>query len=314
MFLSVIVPAYNVEKYIEKCIQSIAKQDISDYEIVVINDCSSDNTLNVIERLNIQNMVIINKDKNGGLSETRNVGLEVARGDYVMFVDADDYLADNVLGKIEKFAKYNQPDLIYLKYIMVKNGKEINCENFISPCDSVFEGREFLIRELKNRVLPIPACFSIYKKAFLIENELRFKVGILHEDELWTPLCLMSANKIGTLDLYFYYYQIRNDSITQKKDKTKNGIDMAETAKTLDAIVNQMDDDELKTLMNNHIAMIYMKAISRGKLYKSEYKSNIARTFPLKRAYYLKERVKALLFAFSPHLYCCVDQRFGNNI
>ena len=97
MFLSIIVPAYNVERYIDKCVDSLEEQNIDDYEIIIINDCSTDNTINVIKRRAKCNIRIINKEINTGLSDTRNIGIESANGEYIMFVDSDDYIETNII-------------------------------------------------------------------------------------------------------------------------------------------------------------------------------------------------------------------------
>ena len=314
MFLSIIVPAFNVENYIKKCIESIQNQDIDDCEIIIVNDCSTDKTMEIIQNLQSDNVVIINKTKNTGLSDTRNIGMAAAKGEYIMFVDSDDFLSNNVLKEIKSFVIKNKPDIVYLNYLINRKNNIIKVRNFCCEGNTIYEGSEFLKKQLTKRILPIPACFAVYKRNFINENNIRFKIGILHEDELWTPTCIMKAKKIGTLDLFFYNYVIRENSITQKKDKTKNGLDLLSISIALDNMTENINDNSLKTLLKNHVAMIYMKAVSRGKLFRKEFKKQVDRKFPLKRAYYLKDKLKAFIFFISPHLYCCIDRKFGNNI
>lgn len=315
MFLSIVVPAYNVEKYIDRCIDSLENQNIEDYEIIIINDCSTDDTLNIVNKRVKQNVKVIDKKTNTGLSDTRNIGIEVACGEFIMLVDSDDYIQENVLLEIKKFVLINdKPDVVYLGYYLEKNGEVIKHRGFISDINTVFMGKDFLKSELKNRCLPIPACFAIYKKEFLLNNNMRFAKGLLHEDELWTPIILDKAERVGTMGLFFYHYQIHENSITQKKDKTKNGLDMLTICNILSVYASQIEDLELKRLMNNHIAMIYMKGMCRGRLYRREYKSNINRFFPLQNAYFIKDRIKSIIFAFNMKVYYYLDIRLGHNI
>lgn len=314
MFLSIIVPAYNVENYLKKCISSLLKQDVDDYEIIILNDCSTDKTLEIAKSFDDQKITIIDKKINSGLSDTRNIGMTLAKGEYIMFVDSDDSISENCLGKIADFINEKKPDIVYLNYNLIKNGQSTKIKHFSADCNKIYEAHDFFKGELSNRLLPIAACFAVYKKSFIVENDLKFQVGYLHEDELWTPLCLMKAKTVGTLDCYFYNYFIRENSITQKKDKTKNGIDLLHIAEKLDVEATGIANSCLKRLLENHVAMIYMKAVSRGNLCKTVYNKEIDRLFPVQRAYYLKDRLKSFLFLCSPYVYSRIDQKFGNNI
>ena len=120
--LSVVVPVYNVEEYIYECIESILNQDIDGVEIIVINDGSTDNSLKIVKSFNDERIRIIDKE-NGGLSSARNVGLKEAVGEYVIFIDSDDYLKDkSVLAEMYNLAKKNNSDIVagnfYKKYII----------------------------------------------------------------------------------------------------------------------------------------------------------------------------------------------------
>ena len=118
MDLSIIIPVYNVEKYIEKCLLSCIKQDISyeDYEIVVVNDGSPDNSITIVERIakDYSNIRIINQE-NQGLSGARNTGMKHAKGNYIWFVDSDDYIEENCLGRIVSYLN-GDLDILQLQY------------------------------------------------------------------------------------------------------------------------------------------------------------------------------------------------------
>ena len=116
MMLSIIIPVYNVERYVEKCIRSCEMQDVTDFELVVVNDGSTDNSLSIVEQVSkeYENIAIITQ-KNQGLSAARNAGLQVARGEYVWFVDSDDWIEPNCLGRITKKLK-DGLDILQLQY------------------------------------------------------------------------------------------------------------------------------------------------------------------------------------------------------
>ncbi len=313
MFLSIIVPAYNVDKYINRCINSLLEQNIDDYEIIIIDDCSNDETFSLIRNRVENNIIVLKNPKNLGLSATRNRGIMQAKGEYIMFVDSDDYLEKDCLKNIKLFVKKRMPDVVYLKYYLEKNRKvEKKCD-YISDTNVVYTGIEFLKGELAKRNLPIPACFAVYRTDFLKKNKLLFEEGLLHEDELWTPSILLKANTVGTLDLAFYHYMIRETSISQKT-KVKNGLDLIAVCNKLINLSDEIEDKELQKLMNNHIAMVYFKAMCRGKLYRKKYRKSIDRFLPIKKACFFKDKAKAVLFALNLPLYYYVDSKLGNNI
>lgn len=164
-----------------------------------------------------------------------------------------------------------------------------------------FTGEKFALEELKQRNLYAAACFGVYKRAFIVENQLYFESGILHEDELWTPQVILRANKIYTSDYVFYHYLRRNGSITRSGNKTKHGQDMLCICKKLDILANEIKNPELKKYMDNHIAMLYMKGMTEGRLYQTN--MEIDRFYPLRKVCFKKDRAKAILFAFSLRLY-----------
>lgn len=315
MLISIIVPTFNVEKYIEKCINSLLNQDIKDYEIIVVDDCSTDQTVQVVKKVAKSRVKIIEKEFNSGLSDTRNIGIKAANGKYVMFVDSDDWIENNCLGKIVNFICNNKNiDVLYLGHILEKQGNKIASHGYLSPTNCVYSAHEFLISELSQRSpLPVPACFGVYRRNFIVENNLFFYSGVLHEDELWTPMILLQADTVGTLDLNFYHYIIRDDSISQKRS-AKNGLDMIHSCKILEKRVSELEDIKLRRLMDNHIAKLYMKAMCRGKLYRRQYAKDLERFFPFKKAYHRKEKIKSIIFAVNYRMYYILDMFAGNNI
>ena len=118
MLLSIIIPIYNVEKYLQKCIESVLSQDINDYELLLIDDSSTDNSLNIAKDYeNRVNVKIIEKNKNSGLSDTRNIGLKEANGKYILFLDSDDYIEEGSISIIYNIVQdQNEPDVLYFGF------------------------------------------------------------------------------------------------------------------------------------------------------------------------------------------------------
>ena len=199
--------------------------------------------------------------------------------------------------------KENEPDIVYFGYseeYESTNEKYIKY-GYVSQKDKIYTGEEFAIAELKQRNLYAAACFGIYNREFIVRNNLYFESGLLHEDELWTPQVILRANKVYTSDYVFYHYLRRNGSITRSGNKTKHGQDMLCICKKLDILANEIKNPELKKYMDNHIAMLYMKGMTEGRLYQTN--MEIDRFYPLRKVCFKKDRAKAILFAFSLRLY-----------
>lgn len=307
MTFSIIVPIYNVEKYLCKCIESLVKQNFSDAEIILIDDCSTDKSLEIAESYqSVPNLRVISKDTNSGLSNTRNIGLIESSGKYVLFLDSDDYVESDCLRNISKIIeRNNEPDIIYFGFYEEYENRNLQKKlyGYVSEKNKQYKSEEFIISELKRRNLYAAACFGIYKRELIVKNQLFFKNGILHEDELWTPQVILKSKTIYTSSYVYYHYLRRENSITQKHDKFKNGIDMIDNCKELERLFSNINNPKLKKFMANHIAMLYMKGMSEGKLFEKDKRKYIDRFYPLKRVCFAKDIVKAILFAINLKLY-----------
>lgn len=310
MFISVIVPVYNVEKYLRKCISSLLNQQYKDMEIIIVDDKSTDNSLNIAKEYeSYKNVKVITKETNSGLSDSRNVGLKEACGQYVMFLDSDDYVEQGCILEIHKIVEEtNKPDVLYFGYYEEYEGTDLqNIKyGYVSQKNHIYTGEEFALSELKRRNLYAAACFGVYNRKLIIEDKLFFEPGILHEDELWTPQVILSASNVYLSDYVFYHYLRRKGSITSSKDKTKHGKDLLYICKRLDKLSKEIKRSELKKYMNNHIAMLYMRGMTEGKLYNKQV--GLDRFYPLRNVCFAKDRAKAIIFAINLRLYCKINQ------
>lgn len=216
--VSVIIPVYNVEKYLEKCLDSVINQTFQDLEIICINDGSTDNSLQILEEYSQKDerIIIINQN-NKGLSGARNSGLKVAKGEYIYFLDSDDWIKNNLLEKcytkmieldvdVLVFGTYN----VYSNFI-IENKRKIS--NFI---------KKYNIKALyfeDNPLIYTQSCTAwtkFFKKNFLDNNNLHFEEEVrFSEDAVFWMQLLYCNPKIGLLDECLYYYRIkRSDALT----------------------------------------------------------------------------------------------------
>lgn len=311
MFFSIIIPIYNTEMYLDRCVESVIQQDIGDYEIILIEDCGTDHSCDIAKKWEQQydNIVFIQKSSNTGLADVRNIGIQKAKGKYVLFLDSDDYFSTNSLRQfVTEIADKNDPDVIYMGYILEKDHVHKKKYSYLNYFEEAVEAHFFIKEELKERNLPIAACFAAYKREFILENMLLFQQGILHEDEEWSPRILYEAGMVATSRLAFYHYVIRENSITTMRDKTKNGLDLLNTCYKLISYSEKIEDKELKKLFRNRVAMLYMKAMCIGRLFQKDTKKKIHRGFPFIYACKTKDIMKSILFFLNLKLYYCIDK------
>lgn len=257
MFLSIVIPIYKVEDYVEKCLNSCENQDIPscEYEIVVVNDGSPDRSLDIVTEVakKFSNIKIISQD-NKGLSAARNTGLKNANGQYIMFVDSDDWIADNCLGKIISKLKQESPDALLISVANVfEDGLKIK-QNYLS--EEQITGKELL----KLKVSPC-AQYAIWSSSFLNKHNLLFFEGILHEDSEFTPRAYYLAEKISfTNDIIYYVFQNPN-SITRSTNPKKS-FDLIEyVCEHLSDFCANVEE-EYKYLFHNMISMYLNNALA----------------------------------------------------
>lgn len=231
MDLSIIIPAYNVEKYVGKCLQSVSSIPSIDYEIIVVNDGSTDNTRSIVDSFRVKknaNIRIINKE-NGGLSSARNAGLMEAAGVYIAFLDSDDYIIPDIFAKFMLDVKRDNVDIGYADYKKRANGNLYTDKSSIARAKKfkgdkkIYTGIDYAEKAFDRKVnfINSEACFAIFKRQFLVEQGLRFQEGIYHEDTLFFFQSVIVAKKVKYYDYPFYVYVIRDNSIMTDENKAK---------------------------------------------------------------------------------------------
>lgn len=254
--LSIIIPVYNTEKYVRRCIDSCMSQTLNDneYEIVVVNDGSSDKSIELLTKHygNKANVIIISQE-NKGLSGARNTGLKNAKGDYIWFVDSDDWIEVNCLKKITHLCKENELDILQFCAANIIN--ETPQRRFYRRnTGEIVEGKECLKKRF-----PFCAPFSIYKRDFLINNNLWFYEGIYHEDNEFTPRVYYCAKRVGAIDDVLYYVYQNPNSITRTVNPKKS-TDCIVVMNSLDDFSKNVDEVS-KTSFSNIITSVMNVAL-----------------------------------------------------
>lgn len=215
MKVSVIVPAYNIENYIQRCLLSLVKQTLQDIEIIVVNDGSNDNTLEKIKEIQDKyNLVRLVNQKNKGSIEARKSGLKLARGKYILFVDGDDWLEENALELLYSNAIENMSDIvIYDAFKSFDDSKEkIN-----TIANEVELSSDYIENLFLGKVVP-SMCYKFINLEFIKSNNIRFAEDISFAEDLATVASLFMNNpKISILRENLYNYYQRQESITKKK-------------------------------------------------------------------------------------------------
>lgn len=216
---SVIIPIYNVESYVEKCINSVTHQDYKNIEILLINDGSKDSSQLICEKKVKEDSRIrlINK-QNGGLSSARNAGLDNATGDYILFLDGDDYWDDKeALSKINQNLQNSQADIVNfgLKKIFEDTGEIEETKYVFNRQNIDFDSKKNTLSYLvKNNLYISSACNKAVKKSIIDKYSLKFEDKALSEDIEWSAKLLLYSNVIDVIESPFYIYRQRNHSIT----------------------------------------------------------------------------------------------------
>ncbi|MCF0149549.1 MAG: glycosyltransferase family 2 protein [Clostridium sp.] len=213
--ISLIVAAYNIEDYIERCIESLLKQTFSDIEIIIVNDGSTDGTLNKIENAikNDNRVKVINKE-NEGVVEARRTGFINATGEYVLFIDGDDWIDTKTCEKCYEKLIEDDYDILYYGYYMAyDNGKKIKVE----IKEEILKDKQFLNELL---LVNIRGCMwsKLIRRSYLIDNNIDFPKGIIYGEDLAMSVDISCYQpKVVTINEQFYYYYQRENSITNRK-------------------------------------------------------------------------------------------------
>lgn len=247
--ISVIVPIYNVESYLQKCIDSIRQQSYLQLEIILVNDGSSDGCASICDiNAKLDYRIIVIHKENGGLSSARNAGLNIAKGEFVSFIDADDSIHSQFIEILVGLCLQYESEISQCDFLSVS---EASRKLPINPQQSIciYNSRQALYKLCctSDDIQYAIACNKLYKRS-LFDN-IRYPINRLHEDEFTTYLLFWKANKIVVINQYLYYYLQRPTSISNRKF----------TVERLDAIYARLE--RLEFLKQNKLECEYVSTL-----------------------------------------------------
>lgn len=226
--VSVIIPVYNTEEFVEEAVRSIMCQTLRDIEIIVVNDGSTDNSLSIIKRLADEDKRIqIYTQHNQGLSVTRNKGNEYAQGKYVYYMDSDDYLEPEALETCYVKCERQTLDFVFFDADILNKEKHKNISlNYqrkdCSNPEIVYQGPDILKLLIDHKAYSPSACLNFIRREYLTQIKLDFLPGIIHEDQLFTCLLYLQAQRVSSIHKDFFKRRLRDDSIMTRKFSTQN--------------------------------------------------------------------------------------------
>ena len=235
--ISVIVPIYKVEKYLPRCVDSIINQTFADIEIILVNDGSPDRCGQICDNYALhENRIKVIHKENGGLSEARNVGIKLAKGEYITFVDSDDYIASNMLEHLMSRLKQYNADIVQCGFLKVYEDEAKSIKNTGSEeecgTDIVLTGIEALEDYFATEsYVAEMACAKLYKISLFKETGITYPVGRIHEDTFTTYKMFCYSKIVVFSTKRLYYHLQRDDSIMGQKNYLLRGLAAYEAAK-----------------------------------------------------------------------------------
>lgn len=301
--ISIIVPVYKVEKELDRCVQSLLKQTYKNLEIILVDDGSPDRCPILCDQYAMEDerIRVIHK-KNGGLSDARNAGLNLATGEYVLYVDSDDYIELDSCERLISATSDGQVDIVVGNAIMEKPDGNEKMIHSATPAGFIYSAKNFVEKAVCESQWYAPAWLNMYRREYLLTNNLYFKKEIYFEDVQMLPRVFLSAQKIACVDGIFYHYIIRENSImTSKKDEKKKH-DSIQNLSEWKEQFDRVKDIELQRCLYGMLIKCYLRECRMYGITTWEI-NNVNFVFGWKYGLNLKEKIKALIFEACPYIY-----------
>jgi len=256
--VSVIVPGYNAASYLEECLDSIRRQSLYPIEVIMVNDGSTDGTKQIMERY-CKNDIRFRyfEQENQGLSEARNTGLRYADGQYIMFVDADDCLPEDALMNLCEKARRTDAEMVAGNVVLYYDGKTKDYTTKHPDSEENCTGEDFLCQVVRHGSFTTMVYGYLYRRSFIEQHGLRFEPGILHEDELWTPVALTRAKRVASIGSTTYLYRQHEASIMSSSKAEKRIASMEVVIRRLEEFMESDGmGDNAKEAINHRIGIL----------------------------------------------------------
>lgn len=222
MFLSIIIPVYNVKDYLEKCIESVVKQVEDDCEIILVDDGSTDGVcpkLCDIYAEKYPEIIRVIHKLNGGVGDARNVGIENAKGDYICFIDSDDYVLPGMIDALRTKAESSHATIIQFGFYVEKDGNILD-----EKIESILHNEALTLEKFPQFLTMAPNLWNrIWCRKLFVDNDIRFPVGVWYEDMCVVPKLFASADTIESIPQSYYVYVIHNNSIMHNTNVERIG-------------------------------------------------------------------------------------------
>lgn len=274
--ISVIIPVYNVENYIQDCLDSVRNQSLEDLEILCINDSSTDHSFDIVKKAAEEDPRIrcIENEKNLGLASTRNRGMELAQGEYVYFLDSDDMIRQNAMQELYEQASAEQLDAVVFASEMIYESEELREQfkrdraGFTNVYPGVLEGKELFLRWMDPwEWVPLQQRY-FYRRSFLEKHAIRFADGELHEDEAFAFDVLMHAQRIRISGEPYFIRRFRANSIMSSHPTMRNVEGCLEILRHTGAF--STEDSDLKKAIRFYMYKIFRETIRKYRVIRSE--------------------------------------------
>lgn len=316
--ISVIVPIYNVEEYLERCIDSILIQDYDNFEVVLVDDCSTDKSSTIAKNyseLYPRKCIFVQRESNGKLSAARNTGIKVSTGDWVTFIDSDDWVEKNYLSSMINVAIKDESDIVACGYYHAWGNNRLVVVNPFGDLSSESS------QEMKVALMRNHACMKLFRKSFIIENGIAFPEHIVRAEDMGFTIPLMTRTKrISIIKEPLYYYFQRQNSISNSNtnidisfyyqafkelaDKSNCGFEIEIEYRAINEflyglVTVMIKSNRTNKEIKNHIDYFLMKYTKWKNNKYLEYTPKLKKTFIILASYKLVFVLKAIIFAFS---------------
>ena len=322
--VSIIIPVFNVEAYLKTCLDSVIKQTFIDYELIIVNDGSSDNSSSIINEYSNtnENIVFINQE-NQGQSVARNRALDIAKGEYVYFLDSDDYIELDTIETLYTESKLYDLDVLLFNGDSFHDNFEKSKTKFGSSYtkngqySEITDGITMFSNLVMNNDYSCSPCLLFVRKKILENKSLRFYDGIIHEDELFTFKLLLTSKRVKHIDKVLFHRRVREDSTMTGSNYLKSYIGYSVVLKEMTNFKSSLDisgQDYVNKAINKKIGYIYGSAVNRfcrlDKKSKKEFGSIINELKLIARNNNYFERNEYRLFDYSQKVYCFLRKTY----
>ncbi|MBR1404381.1 MAG: glycosyltransferase [Treponema sp.] len=306
--VSVIVPVYKVEQYLHKCVDSVLNQTYTNLEIILVDDGSPDNCPAICDEYAAKDSRVrmIHKE-NGGLSDARNAGIKIANGEWILYVDSDDYIEPDSVERLLSCVKEAAIDVVVGVAKEIKLDGRICFQRHTNLKDGeILPSPEYICKSIKNNEWYAPAWLNLYKTSFIRTNELYFVKGLLYEDLEMLPRTFLAAHNVLYIDYPFYNYISRPHSIMNSKKNEKNLQSVKFIMDNWKKNFDSVEDSSLRKMLYHWMLRNWLILSGKFQIVERYYPSGTNAVFMLLHCQNLQLFIKTMVLIASPRLYSFV--------